>query len=108
MSNKWAHSFFDSCSGQRLQDRLQQKADKNRPLPRLQIVFPTDATVRGSALGANGGGTIMFNRKHWDAFPQSLMRSCKSTQRPIGPLMHSKVCIPSCSLFKIVLFTNCR
>ncbi|KAJ3033616.1 hypothetical protein HK097_004785 [Rhizophlyctis rosea] len=58
---------------------------------RFRVLFPTEKTVKGSFLGADGAGTISFQKQYWNngIFPKSVMRDLVLARE--GGLSHTKV-----------------
>ena len=56
----------------------------------INVMYPTEETVKTSYLGADGGGTIHFQRKFWysETFPRQILRNCKLLS---NGLLHAKV-----------------
>ncbi|PPR00298.1 hypothetical protein CVT24_004588 [Panaeolus cyanescens] len=94
-TTQWLNEFHYSARGESAEDWLNKskKSRESLPLPPVKIVFPTNATVKESAGGEAGGGTIFCRRKQWSAknFPRSLFHDSRSKAGPA--LMHSKMII---------------
>ncbi|KAL1677634.1 tyrosyl-DNA phosphodiesterase-domain-containing protein [Schizophyllum commune] len=92
----WINEMYGSMRGQSAREWLDATKKKREatPLPPVKIVYPTKATVHGTAWGVNGGGTIFCRRATWEAknFPRQLFHDSKSTGGPV--LMHTKLIEP--------------
>eukprot|EP00698_Gefionella_okellyi_P016757 TRINITY_DN4816_c0_g1_i1.p1 TRINITY_DN4816_c0_g1~~TRINITY_DN4816_c0_g1_i1.p1 ORF type:complete len:567 (-),score=87.47 TRINITY_DN4816_c0_g1_i1:1388-3088(-) len=80
---KWLHEFMVSATASAGASTLRQ-------LPDLRIIYPAWTTVRNSRLGADGAGTTILQRKHYEetGFPTSDFYDLKGRD---GSLSHSKV-----------------
>ncbi|KAJ7595721.1 tyrosyl-DNA phosphodiesterase-domain-containing protein [Mycena floridula] len=92
-TTQWMNEFHWSARGNSATDWL-DKSKKSReklPYPSIKILFPTAKTVRESAGGEPGGGTMFCRRAQWDAakFPRHLFCNSKSIGGPV--LMHTKM-----------------
>ncbi|KAI0944736.1 hypothetical protein AcW1_002374 [Taiwanofungus camphoratus] len=106
-STQWMNEFYCSARGESAQSWLDQsKARRAKlPYPPVKILFPTLRTVRESALGEPGGGTMFCRRNQWVAakFPRELFHQSKSKRGKV--LMHTKMilatfCKPSINLHR--------
>ncbi|KAH9941389.1 phospholipase D/nuclease [Amylocystis lapponica] len=94
-STQWVNEFYCSARGESADTWLDTtKARRAKlPYPSVKILFPTLQTVRNSALGEPGGGTMFCRRNQWAAakFPRELFHQSKSKRGPV--LMHSKMIV---------------
>ena len=107
-SAQWIQEFYSSCCGTSLTIFTltgsytvgispetwldKSKATRSRlPKPPLRILFPTLKTVRSSALGEAGGGTMFCRKTQWGGanFPKDLFHDSNSKRGKV--LMHTKV-----------------
>ncbi|KAL6303385.1 phospholipase D/nuclease [Sparassis latifolia] len=92
-STQWMNEFYHSARGQSAQGWLDTPRSRRTklPYPPVKILFPTALTVRESALGEPGGGTMFCRRHQWEAakFPRQLFHQSKSKRGKV--LMHSKM-----------------
>ncbi|KDQ55780.1 hypothetical protein JAAARDRAFT_159157 [Jaapia argillacea MUCL 33604] len=94
-STQWMNEFHCSARGESAEEWLDQAKTKRSklPWPPVKIVFPSLQTVRNSALGEPGGGTMFCRKSQWEAakFPRELFYDSNSKQGRI--LMHTKMII---------------
>lgn len=94
-TTQWLNEFHWSARGESAEDWLDEPKRRREKLafPPVKIVFPTKQTVRESAGGEPGGGTIFCRRRQWSAknFPRDKFFNSISKGGPA--LMHSKMII---------------
>ncbi|THH28564.1 hypothetical protein EUX98_g5632 [Antrodiella citrinella] len=104
-STQWTNEFYCSAQGESAETWLDQPRSRRMklPYPPLRILFPSRKTVRESALGEPGGGTMFCRRAQWAApkFPRELFYDSNSKRGPV--LMHSKMII---GIFKDTAFAS--
>ncbi|CAL1698599.1 unnamed protein product [Somion occarium] len=94
-STQWVNEFYCSARGDSAEEWLDQPKSRRTklPYPPIKILFPSDKTVKESALGEQGGGTMFCRRSQWEGakFPRTLFHDSRSKSG--GVLMHSKMII---------------
>jgi len=94
-STQWLNEFHWSARGESGEDWLDEpKARRSKlPWPPVKIIFPSSKTVRASALGEPGGGTMFCRANQWEAakFPRELFHDSNSAGGRV--LMHTKMII---------------
>ncbi|CAL1698618.1 unnamed protein product [Somion occarium] len=94
-STQWVNEFYCSARGDSAEEWLDQPRSRRTklPYPPIKILFPSDKTVKDSALGEQGGGTMFCRRSQWEGakFPRNLFHDSRSKRG--GVLMHSKMII---------------
>ncbi|KAJ3481086.1 hypothetical protein NLI96_g7894 [Meripilus lineatus] len=92
-TTQWLNEFYCSAKGDSAEEWLDQPRGRRAklPFPTIRILFPSLKTVRESALGEPGGGTMFCRRNQWDAakFPRDHFFDSKSRRGSV--LMHTKV-----------------
>ncbi|KAJ3269086.1 hypothetical protein HK104_005185 [Borealophlyctis nickersoniae] len=92
---KWMNEFHRSACGlepEQAPTKPRGAKATAEPDPRpFYVLFPTEANVKSSRLGAEGGGTISFQRRYWNngVFPRDAMRNLILARE--GALAHAKV-----------------
>ncbi|KAJ8494567.1 hypothetical protein ONZ45_g13197 [Pleurotus djamor] len=92
---QWMNEFFISAKGESAEGWLGQTKRKREttPFPPIKVIFPSLRTVKASAMGENGGGTMFCSTRTWEAknFPRQLFHD--SNSKAGGVLMHTKMII---------------
>ncbi|KAJ3029804.1 UNVERIFIED_CONTAM: hypothetical protein HDU68_011031 [Siphonaria sp. JEL0065] len=87
LSTQWLTDFESSARG-----TLFSATTKTlpKPIPTINILYPTEETIENSHLGRNGGGTITWNQKMWEQCEyKHLLRD--PTLKRVRSLAHSKI-----------------
>ncbi|KIJ04605.1 hypothetical protein PAXINDRAFT_22102 [Paxillus involutus ATCC 200175] len=92
-STQWLNEFHFSARGESADEWLDEPKNRRSklPWPAVKILFPSLKTVRASALGEPGGGTMFCRTKQWEGakFPRELFHDSNSAGGRV--LMHTKV-----------------
>ncbi|KAF8637199.1 hypothetical protein AX16_010858 [Volvariella volvacea WC 439] len=92
-TTQWMNEFYCSARGDSAESWLDEpkKGRERLPYPPIKVIFPTKGTVKASAAGEPGGGTIFCRRKQWEAknYPRDHFYDSKS--KAGFALMHSKM-----------------
>ncbi|KIK79913.1 hypothetical protein PAXRUDRAFT_36333 [Paxillus rubicundulus Ve08.2h10] len=94
-STQWLNEFHFSARGESADEWLDEPKNRRSklPWPTVKIVFPSLKTVKASALGESGGGTMFCRTNQWEAakFPRELFHDSNSAGGRV--LMHTKMII---------------
>ncbi|KIJ10133.1 hypothetical protein PAXINDRAFT_86497, partial [Paxillus involutus ATCC 200175] len=94
-STQWLNEFHFSARGESADEWLNEPRNRRSklPWPAVKIIFPSLKTVRASALGEPGGGTMFCrtNQWEWAKFPRELFHNSNSAGGCV--LMHTKMII---------------
>ncbi|KAF8841337.1 phospholipase D/nuclease [Paxillus ammoniavirescens] len=94
-STQWLNEFHFSARGESADEWLDEPKNwrSKLPWPAVKIIFPSLKTVRASALGEPGGGTMFCRTNQWEGakFPRELFHDSNSVGGRV--LMHTKMII---------------